>query len=58
MLGDGLPGDGLVGDGLGDGVVSVVGRLTRQLDAGPPAGNDIASPSAMKRALFAYPADV
>jgi len=44
LLGDGL--------GLGDGDVNVVGRLTRQLEVGPPAGNAIASPSAMYSALF------
>jgi hypothetical protein len=57
LLGAGLPvGAGLLGDGLGDGlgggVVIVLGRFTRQLEAGPLAGKAIASPSAMNSARF------
>jgi hypothetical protein len=58
LPGAGLPGAGLLGDGLGDGEVTEVGRLTRQLGLGLLAGNALASPSAIYSALFSYPAEV
>jgi hypothetical protein len=49
VLGAGLPLPEfeLLGDGLGDGEVTELGRLTRQLGLVPPAGNAMASPSAI-----------
>ncbi len=48
----------LAGDGLGGGEVTELGRLTRQPGLVPVAGNASASPSAMYRARFSYPAEV